>query len=342
MAVVVAGCSGDTGDAAPPAAPQDVCGKIDRLDPSEVLGGQPTDRIECRPDNQLAVLGAAVWTAEDGRRVSVSINDNDKARSGAGSAPFDHLYRQASEEQRCRLTLSEPPKARCIDKIHTGSTETGTIIIDQGATYAVVWMSHEDGQQTGVDINADDRPVFLRFVSQALERVYGHSISDAGDVASAAPATAGAPTATAPSSSADTQASPSATATSSLTPELEQAGYQRSMRGSYFAEELGRRVAIEDWTHPTDSSLPVAQLSAAPPGTADRLALSQLTYQRTGEYENFWCVPDDEHALKFAYVFDQAKFVRQRLDQGISRPEPAPNDTFQLASFDASVTCYMK
>ncbi|MEV0561692.1 hypothetical protein [Dactylosporangium sp. NPDC050588] len=84
LLAVPAGCADDpAGGRSEAGAPQDVCGPIERLQPDEVLGGAPAGHRPCAADSTAGMLGVAVWTAADGRRVSVGV------AGGAHAATFE-------------------------------------------------------------------------------------------------------------------------------------------------------------------------------------------------------------------------------------------------------------
>jgi hypothetical protein len=159
----------------------------------------------------------------------------------------------------------------------------------------------------------------------------GSGASPTASPSSAAPAASAAP------SAAD------ASAGGSLADQLKDLGYQRTMTGHYFANELNREVTIEDWKPTADTSLPTVHTTEARPGEPGKPAVSEVSYDSgVAGYKRFWCVPVAQFAFNPANVVDQAEVAKQAVESGQAQPGPGQNDTRTLVSVDGSVTCYMK
>ncbi|WP_433363159.1 hypothetical protein ACQPZX_31610 [Actinoplanes sp. CA-142083] len=311
-ALALTACGDDVSSSAAGSAPADVCPAIEKLDPAAVLGGPAANHRACAPDESLATLGAAVWTASGGQRVSVSVIDNGKP----GAATFQQLYDQASSAQRCELAESGGGDRRCVDKLSTGQTETGTFIIDLGSTYLVVWLSDEGDHSAGLDVPADMRPAFMTFAGQAVSTIYGKKVEmPAAPPERAAPTTAG-----------------------DLAAQLTQAGYERTMTGSYQSPDLGRKVSIEDWK---DDGKPTVALSDSRTKPGD-LAIAELQYDPVGKYQKFSCIPTTKFASDLQWVLDQSNTIQQQVADGTVEPKLAPNNRHMVDNADRSLTCYME
>ena len=319
-------------------APTNVCSAIESLQPDTLLGGTPAKHRACQPDDASGSLGVAVWTAATGRRVSVSVIDNAKAGPGVAVATFDAVYQNAPAALRCTAAVSGHDPLRCVDKTNTGQTETGTFILDEGATYLVVWLSDENGQSAGIDIPPAERPGFAAFVTEAVKAIYGTTVR--------LPDTGPAPLAT---QSQDT-ASPDTGTTSSptegwsadsVTAELTKQGYQRSARARFPSAKAGRQVTTEDWTAPAFPNLPTVHLSDAPPGALGKPAIASVSYDNgVGPYHEFSCVPASPYIFSARTVIEQAGIARRLALAGSAPPAGASGTS--MTSVDGSVTCHLK
>lgn len=332
-AAALAACGHDGGGTA---VPQNVCASIETLDPSGVLGGPAAGHRACAPDPAGGSLGVAVWTAADGRRVSVSVVDNAKAGPGVSSATFDQLYQAAPGSARCTATAAGRPGVRCVDKTDTGQTETGTVLIDEDATYLVVWVSNETGGSAGFDIPPSQRPAFAAFVAQATKAVYGTAV----ELPAAAPAPATAP----PTAAGGTEPSAAAASTdggAGVSAELTAQGYRLAARTKFHSDKLGREVIDEDWQAPQMPNLPVVHLTDAPPGDAGRLAVESVSYEGgVGPYRTFSCTPTPVFAFDARHVIEQAGIARGLVLQATAQPGAATATS--MTARDGSVTCRMQ
>ncbi|MGI5176376.1 hypothetical protein ACQEVZ_08615 [Dactylosporangium sp. CA-152071] len=319
LLAVSAGCADDpAGGRSEAGAPQDVCGPIERLQPDEVLGGAPAGHRPCAADSTAGMLGVAVWTAADGRRVSVGV------AGGTHAATFEQLYAAAPEPQRCTAGGG----VRCVDKTSTGQAETGTLIVERGSTYLVVWLSDTGGHQAGLDVPAERRPAFLRLAAAAMRSVYGTEVHFPDTAAGRSPAgNTAAPTGT---------GTGGAGSADPVVAELGKLGYQRTMTGGYQSPQLGRKVTIEDWK-PASGAGPTVQLSDAPPGRPGALAVADVDWGQVGQYQRFLCEPDDATAFKVARSIDLSRIVKDNVTNGVIQPQPGPSGSRTVAG--NGVTC---
>jgi hypothetical protein len=136
-------------------------------------------------------------------------------------------------------------------------------------------------------------------------------------------------------------ASPATPTAGTVAAELTAAGYRRTSTGTYFAQELGREVATEQWKHTTDTTLPTVNLAEARPGGPGNPAITTVTYDNgVGTYRQFWCSPVARYA--FGPAIDQARIARQLVERVTAEPVEAPNATLSMTSVDGSLICYMK
>jgi hypothetical protein len=123
---------------------------------------------ECVADETTGTIANKVWTGPDGARVSASVVSNQLAREarerqlGIGYGTFEETYDGAKTE-RCAL-LAAGSERRCVFK-----PNEGTIAIDMGDVFALVWESNEKSNPASVVIA--DQAQFRTFAADVVNTI---------------------------------------------------------------------------------------------------------------------------------------------------------------------------